>query len=234
MLVWNCKRWALPAAFLALSIVIGLKAATGKTEKTGAVERRAPVGAAAGATAPNTVTYKIDAGKNRFTVRAFVGGLFSAFGHDHTIAVREFSGEARFTPGSLDASSLHITVKADSLSVIDKVSESDRQEIEGKMRREVLETGKYPEIVFDSTNISAEKIADGKYRVKIEGDLKLHGVTRRAVINAQVTEEGDALRARGEFPLRQTEYHISPPSVAGGTIKVKDELKLSFDIIAHS
>ena len=41
------------------------------------------------------------------------------------------------------------------------------------------------------------------------------------------------LRASGEFTVRQTDYGIKPVSVAGGALKVKDELKFSFDIVAR-
>jgi hypothetical protein len=33
--------------------------------------------------------------------------------------------------------------------------------------------------------------------------------------------------------LRQTDYGIAPISVAGGTVKVKDELKIDFDIVTR-
>ena len=41
------------------------------------------------------------------------------------------------------------------------------------------------------------------------------------------------LRANGEFSVRQTDYGIKPVSVAGGALKLKDELKCSFDIVAR-
>jgi hypothetical protein len=44
---------------------------------------------------------------------------------------------------------------------------------------------------------------------------------------------GDMLRATGEVSIRQSDYGIEPVSAAGGTIKLKDELKLSFDISAR-
>ena len=43
---------------------------------------------------------------------------------------------------------------------------------------------------------------------------------------------GDTLRAQGEFDVRQTDFGIKPVSVAGGTLKIKDELKCSFDLLA--
>ena len=44
---------------------------------------------------------------------------------------------------------------------------------------------------------------------------------------------GDTLRANGEFALRQSDYRIKLASVAGGALKLKDELKFTFDIVAR-
>jgi polyisoprenoid-binding protein YceI len=177
--------------------------------------------------------YRIDAGESHFTVRAFAGGFLSALAHDHNIAIREFTGEASFTYGTVQPASLRMTIKADSLSVTDKVSASDRQKIEGTMRDEVLEVTKYPEIVFKSTGVTASKTGEGQYQGKISGELTLHGVTRPLTINAQLEFGDKTLQARGAFAVKQSSFDIKPVSVAGGTIKVKDELKFSFDIVAH-
>jgi hypothetical protein len=45
---------------------------------------------------------------------------------------------------------------------------------------------------------------------------------------------GDTLRAYGEFSIRQSDYGIAPVSAAGGTLKLKDELKFNFDITART
>jgi hypothetical protein len=45
-----------------------------------------------------------------------------------------------------------------------------------------------------------------------------------------VTEEG--IRTRGEVKLKGSQFGIEPVSVAGGTIKTKDELELTFDLLA--
>jgi polyisoprenoid-binding protein YceI len=177
--------------------------------------------------------YRIDATQSHFTVKAFAGGLLSAFAHDHNIAIRDFNGETDFTYGTVQPASLRITIKAGSLSVTDKLSSDDRQKIEGTMRDEVLEITKYPEIVFKSTGVTANKTGDGQYQARISGELTLHGVTRPLTISAQLEFGDKTLRARGGFAVKQSSFDIKPVSVAGGTIKVKDDLKFSFDIVAH-
>jgi polyisoprenoid-binding protein YceI len=196
-----------------------------KTETTNAVSDSFSI-------APAAVSYRIDSGQSRFIVRAMVGGLLSSLGHNHTIAIREFTGEASITPNSIAPASMQLTIKADSLAVLDKVSASDKQEIETKMRNEVLETGQYANITFKSTNISADKTAEGQYDLQIWGDVTLHGVSKSIWFKGQMTLNGNTLRSKGEFALRQSDFKIKPVSAAGGTIKVKDELKFSFEIVA--
>jgi polyisoprenoid-binding protein YceI len=185
------------------------------------------------APARTSLTYRVDAAKSNFIVRALSGGLLGFLGHDHTIAIRDFSGEASVTAGALEPARLHMRIRADSLAVIDKVSQKDRLEIERTMREEVLEVSKYPEIVFNSTQVSATRLSEGRYQVKITGELTLHGVTRDVTVPAEVAFSEGQLRARGQFSLRQSDYRIAPPKVAGGAVRVKDELKLSFDILAR-
>lgn len=176
--------------------------------------------------------YRVDAGQSRFIVEGAAEGLLSMCGHNPMIAVCGFGGDARFIPGTLEAGSLLMLAQANSLVVLNNVSDKDRREMERAMLEEVLDAARYPEIIFMSTTVSTNRTAEGQYQARINGNLSLHGVTREHAIEAQLTVNGNRLRAQGEFPLRQTDYNIKPVAVAGGTLKMKDELKLSFDITA--
>lgn len=177
--------------------------------------------------------YVIDPTVSRFTVQAFASGLLSAFGHNPKIAIRDISGEARFNPAAVEQSSLHLIVKAASLTVTDNISDKDRRDIERDMREKVLEVDKNPEIVFDVPTVVVKAQSDAGYDVILKGSLALHGVNRGQAVPARITLTGDMLRAFGEFALRQSEYGIKPPSAVGGGLKVKDEVKLTFDIVAR-
>jgi polyisoprenoid-binding protein YceI len=177
--------------------------------------------------------YVIDSAMSRFTVRAFANGMFSALGHNPTIAIRDFSGEAEFVPGTLENAALRLRINATSLAVTDDISDKDRREMERIMNQEVLETARYPEIAFDGSNVSASRAGDGQYWVNLVGNLALHGVQSSQPVAAQIVFAGDILRAHGEFSVQQTAYNIKLVSVAGGALKVNDELKCSFDIVAR-
>jgi polyisoprenoid-binding protein YceI len=159
--------------------------------------------------------------------------MLSAFGHNPTIAIRDFTGEVGLDPAAVEKAALRIQIRADSLEVTGDISSKDRNEMESMMKDKVLEISKYPEIVFESTAISADQLGEGRYRVTMNGNLSLHGVTRSLPVTAQVALNGDMLRGYGEFSILQTNYSIPLESVAGGTLKLKDELKFAFDIFAR-
>jgi polyisoprenoid-binding protein YceI len=180
-----------------------------------------------------TDRYVIDGRTSRFAVRAFAAGLLSAMGHNPTIGIRDFSGEMRFNPDALEAGSFRLAIKTSSLGVQDDISDKDRREIERLMNQEVLETAKFPEILYEASSISVTKMSDMLYSATLNGVLTLHGVSRRQPIAARVSLLGSMLRASGDFTLDQTDYGIKLVSVAGGALKLKDELKFSFEIVAR-
>lgn len=177
--------------------------------------------------------YLISPTTSRFTVKAFATGLLSAIGHSPTIAIRDMQGTVRFDPSAIENSSLHFLVRADSLAVTDNVSDKDRREMETEMRERVLEVARYPQIVYDAPRVSVKSTIDGQSDIVLLGQLTLHGVIRAQQISARIVVTGDLLRAFGEFSVRQSEYNIKPISAVGGGLKVKDEVKLSFDIVAR-
>jgi polyisoprenoid-binding protein YceI len=183
---------------------------------------------------PAAASYQLDGSASRFTVRAFVSGMLSALGHSPTLAIRDFTGNIGFNPTRPEQANLKMEIRADSLEVMNDIKSSDRREMQDTMNRDVLLLAQYPVIAFESTSTSVDNIGDGRYKVALSGNLTLRGVTRNVPVIAQVTTSGDLLlRASGEFSILQSEYGIPPVSVAGGALKLKDELRFSFDIVAR-
>ncbi|OLE50801.1 MAG: hypothetical protein AUG51_26305 [Acidobacteria bacterium 13_1_20CM_3_53_8] len=177
--------------------------------------------------------YRLDASQSRFMVRAFAGGLLWFKGHDHFIAVRDFSGEVQLTPSAISPASLQMTIRAESLvETRDVFTEQQKQIINRELREIVLETNKYPEITFKSTDVTVN-LSGGQVEAKIGGDLTLHGVTRHIVIPTEVTLSGSTLRARGEFTINRSDYNVKATSAFHGTVRVRDNLKFTFDIVAQ-
>jgi polyisoprenoid-binding protein YceI len=176
--------------------------------------------------------FSIDPVVSRFSVRASAAGMLSALGHNPTIAVRGFRGDVEASEGLADAS-ISIRVDPGQFAVQDNMSDRDQREIERVMKEEVLETDRFPAIFFESTRVSLASGASGPPSAQVAGRLSLHGTTREIEFTAQVVLMGSMLRAFGEFPLRQTDYGIRLVSVAAGGLKVRDEVIVSFDVVAR-
>jgi polyisoprenoid-binding protein YceI len=177
--------------------------------------------------------YSIDKNASRFTVRAFASGMLSALGHSPTIAIRDFSGEIGFSPDHLEDAYLRLEIRAASLEVTDDISGKDRREMETVMNRDVLQSAEHATIGYESSRVALSKLSEAQYRAKITGRLSLRGDTQNEAVPASVMLLGDMLRAEGEFEISQRDYGIKPVSVAGGALKLKDELKFTFSIVAR-
>jgi polyisoprenoid-binding protein YceI len=179
------------------------------------------------------VRYEVDRRASQFTVQAFASGLISSVAHSPKIAIRDWTGSIDMKTGELADISLRVRVNAASLEVLDELRDDDRRELHRVMNREVLETARYPEVVYESTKVQAERVRDDLHRVHVGGRLTLHGVTNAHAFTAQVALAADSARAYGEFTVRQSDYDIAIASIAGGTLKLRDDLKLSFYVVAR-
>ena len=177
--------------------------------------------------------FVIDGRSSRFTVRVYATGMLAAMGHNPTIGVRDLKGEVNFNPEKAEASSFRLVVKTSSLGVQDDISDKDRREIERIMNQDVLQSAEFPEILYEASGIPISKMGDMLFSATLNGELTLHGVKRREPIQARISLLGSMIRASGDFSLNQTDYNIKPVSVAGGAIKLKNEIKFSFEIVAR-
>jgi len=177
--------------------------------------------------------YTLDAAQSKFIAHALRGGLFWFKGHDHAVAVREFTGEAQLSPDAITASSLQITAKTESMVETSSVfTDQQKQIINKELREIVLLPAQYPEIVFRSTNVSGKQNGS-QYDLKIIGDLTLHGVTRQITLPTKVTVTGNDLRAQGEFSISRDDFKVKATSAFHGLVRVRNKLKFTFDIVGH-
>jgi len=178
--------------------------------------------------------YSIDNAKSKLQIDVYKEGAFKMFGHDHLIVAKEISGQVQFDPQNMEDSTVDLKVPANSLMAVDPgESERDRRDVQVTMTGEkVLDVAKFPEIAFTSTRVSAvKKNADG-WELTLAGKLNLHGVEKPVSFPLRVRAAAGELRAQGEVSVLQTDHGITPIKVGGGSVKVKDKLKISFTIVA--
>jgi polyisoprenoid-binding protein YceI len=162
----------------------------------------------------------IDAQRSRILVRALKAGLFSAFGHDHEVSAPILRGQVvESEPGSVQ-----LEVDARAMTVLDpQLSPEKRAEVQTTMHGpKVLDSERFQVISF----VSARVEPHGSDHWMVLGDLTLHGITRPLTVEVERRNGGYF----GKAKFKQTEFGIKPISLAGGTIKVKDEVKIEFEV----
>jgi polyisoprenoid-binding protein YceI len=172
-------------------------------------------------TASSPAGRSIDSAHSSLHVHVYKSGLFSAFGHNHDVEAPIESGEV--TEGGKPF--VEFRVDARKLRVLDAEASLDtRAEIQKTMQGpQVLESDRYPEIHFLSTTIQAT----GTDHWVVTGNLDLHGQTHPVTVGVTLK---DGLY-RGSAILKQTQFGITPVTVAGGTVKVRDDLRIDFQIV---
>jgi polyisoprenoid-binding protein YceI len=165
----------------------------------------------------------IDIKQSKLVVHVSKAGLFSAFGDNHEVA-------APVTEGFVDeaARRVKLVVESQRLKVLDpQLSADKRRQVQERMLGpEVLDVARFPRISFESTGV--EQAGPGQLLVR--GQLALHGETRPVIVKVR----SDGGRYVGTCKFRQREFGITPVSVAGGTVKVRDEVTIEFDIRTSS
>jgi len=165
----------------------------------------------------------IDTQRSTIAIHVGKSGLLSAAAHDHTINAPISSGailESGAPHIEFRVETARMTVKPDP-----KVDAKDQATIQTHMEELTLETKKFPEITFRSSRV--QKLADGQW--KVDGDLSLHGVTKAVSLNVKQTGESYTTHT----VLKQTDFGITPLTIGGGIIKVKNELEIDFQIFAR-
>ncbi len=97
-----------------------------------------------------------------------------------------------------------------------------------KMNKEVLESTRYPEIVFHPDRIEGAVANQGKSSVRVHGMFNIHGVDREITVPAEVEISEDHWNATVHFTVPYAKWGMKNPSTL--FLKVNDSVEI--DLIA--
>ena len=175
--------------------------------------------------------YKVVAEESRIEIHVGTAGVLGFMGHGHTMRPEVFSGELQLKPQAAAPASVHITIDAASLRETAEFKPEEKATIEKQLHGDVLQTKTYPEISFRSTGVKFSVSPGHVYDAQIEGELAMHGITRKITIPTRVTDAGNQLRATGKFEVNRKDYNIETKDAGGGTVKVDKTLEVSFELV---
>ena len=97
-----------------------------------------------------------------------------------------------------------------------------------KMNKEVLETNRYPEIIFRPDRIEGAVAPQGKSSVRVHGMFNIHGVDREIIVPAEVEMAADHWTANVHFTVPYAKWGMKNPSTL--FLKVNDSVEI--DLVA--
>jgi polyisoprenoid-binding protein YceI len=177
-------------------------------------------------------TFNVQPEQSRALIDVGKGGAFSFAGHTHEVEAPITSGIVHLDADNpshddvrleFNAAAMRVTGKGESADDVPKVTQAMMSEM-------VLDVTRYPVIKFESTSVAA-KGSGAALDLSITGRLTIRGKTQVVTTPVSVKVAGDRLTAAGKFVIKQTDFGITPISV-GGVVKVKNELNITFTIVA--
>jgi hypothetical protein len=95
-----------------------------------------------------------------------------------------------------------------------------------------VESDKFPKATFKGKviNFDASKVGSAKAIFDVEGDLTLHGVSKKVKAKITFVQSGEKLVATCSFKVKPADYNIKIPSVVKTKIAESVEIDFKFDL----
>ena len=125
------------------------------------------------------------------------------------------------------ASSATLSIDPRSIEIIEAVggvkglSDKDRRDIGKNIDEKVLETGKFPELKFESTSVSGSEPT-----FNVAGNMTIKGTTRP--VNVALNVNGSTVT--GKTTISQKDFGIKPFSAMMGAIKLRDDVDFELTV----
>ncbi len=143
-----------------------------------------------------TVSFDPDNTKIEFTLGAVLHNVHGAF--------KLKNGVIRFDP-TTGAASGALVIDANS-------GESSNKSRDEKMHAEVLESRKYPEIIFVPQKVEGSTPLQGSSQVKVQGLLRMHGSEHPLTLVVRISINGAHIAANTQFVFPYENWGLKNPS----------------------
>ncbi|HEX2047019.1 MAG TPA: YceI family protein [Acidimicrobiales bacterium] len=146
--------------------------------------------------------------------------------HDLTLRATQWSGTLNVDDSPAGCSAM-LTVDPRSIEIVEarggvkSLSDKDRRDIDKNVNEKVLETGKFPELKFESTSCHGSEP-----NFKAAGNMTIKGTTKP--VDVDINVNGTTVTARTS--ISQKDFGIKPFSAMMGAIKLRDDVDFELTV----
>src|SRR6266446_689557 len=178
--------------------------------------------------------FRVDSRESLVVIEVRRSGSLARLGHDHVVASHEIGGYVAPDEGRADLYVALARMQVDEAALRAEAgfdaqpSESDIEGTRANMLEKVLEAEKFPFALIGVAGVRAKQ-----KRTTIAVAITLHGNTRTLRVPARIDADAGGLNVSGRLSFDQTDFGITPYSLLGGAIAVKNGVELRFRIRAR-
>jgi hypothetical protein len=178
--------------------------------------------------------YRVDPAESLIVIEVRRGGSLARLGHDHVVASHDATGYVALDEGRADMYVALARLVVDEPLLRKEAgfdtqpTESDIEGTRSNMLNHVLEAEKFPFAIIAVSGADAKE-----KRVTLAVAITLHGQTRTLQAPAEIVIDEKSIGVSGKLAFNQSDFGITPYSLLGGAIAVKDGLALRFRIRAR-
>ena len=133
------------------------------------------------------------------------------------------SGTIQFDP---------MTGKASGLIVVSAMSgESGNESRDKKMHQNILESVRFPEVVFTPDLVKGKVAADGKSTIEVHGNFKLHGQGHEFTMPVEVEMKNGQAAASSKFSVPFIKWGLKNPSTF--VLRTNDAVEIEIEAAAR-
>lgn len=157
---------------------------------------------------------------------------------DGTSTVRSFSCEATSFSAQIEADDEAVravlggvkAVQAAQVTVPANALDCKNGKMNEHMRK-ALKSAEHPDVSFRLTSYDLAQVGDS-VRATLAGSLTMGGVEKPIIFDVDVTEgDSGALQVRGAVDVNMKDFGLKPPSLMLGTMKVREVVKVRFELL---
>jgi polyisoprenoid-binding protein YceI len=184
--------------------------------------------------------FRIDPEQSSIRLRVYRDGPLARFGHNHVIVATGLTG-AVYREKELAQSAFELNIPVGRL-VVDRPADraaagpdfaGDLSEFaiagtrENMLGPKLLAAEQYPEIKLASVAVAGEPP-----NMRFTVELTVRDVKSQLVIPASMTADAKSIVVQGQLVLSQTGLGLTPYSVLGGGLRVRDTIDADYHLVA--
>lgn len=185
--------------------------------------------------------WRIAAAESSLSILVYRGGTMARLGHNHVISSTDVQGHL-WRGASVESAGFALTVPVNTLIVDDdtaraeegedfplNVGEAAKAGTKANMLRPTLLDGEhFPEISIRSTRITGSAT-----HPEVVATMRIKDQAREVRVPVTLVEADGCLTVQGSFAIRQSDFGITPLSIAMGALTVQDTVTIKFKLVAR-